>query len=70
MNFVLNLTIIVQEFLVSVYSRILIWLFLQQVWVPCKKNVYQKGEVVGPSDKKGCLSVKIEGGDVSNTEQL
>ena len=34
--------------------------------MPCKKNVYQKGEVVGASEKKGCMSVKIDGGDVSN----
>ena len=36
------------------------------MWVPCKKNVYQKGEAIGPSDKKGCVTVKIEGGDVSD----
>ena len=35
------------------------------MWVPCKKNVYQKGEIVGDSDKKGYKKVKLPDGEVS-----
>nr|XP_018670545.1 myosin-7 [Ciona intestinalis] len=33
------------------------------VWIPCKKVVYRKGEIIGPSDKKDCKLVLAENGD-------